>query len=259
MLSPEALVARARSAGITVLSVTDHDTTAGLAAARAAATRLGIMFVNGIEITAIEDERDVHVLGYFFDPEDSHLADFLAAQRDDRVRRLHDIASRLGEIGYPIDTDRVFSAARESGRSVGRPHIADALVAAGHATNRADAFDRLIGASGRAFVPRRGRPAAEVVSVIRAAGGIASLAHPGLTKRDDLIPSLATAGLTAIEARHGDHDATAEAHYRALAARHGLAVTGGSDFHSDADHHAGTLGTIGLPPEDFAVLQERLP
>jgi predicted metal-dependent phosphoesterase TrpH len=108
-------------------------------------------------------------------------------------------------------------------------------------------------------VPRRGRSAAEVVSVIRAAGGIASLAHPGITKRDDLIPSLAAAGLTAIEARHGDHDGAAEAHYRALAARHGLAVTGGSDFHSDGDHHAGTLGTIGLPAEDFAALQERLP
>ena len=259
MLSPEALVARARAAGITVLSVTDHDTTAGLATARAAATRAGIMFVNGIEITAIEDERDVHVLGYFFDPDDSQLAHFLAHQRDDRVRRLHDIVSRLGQIGYRIDVDRVFVAARESGRSVGRPHIADALVAAGHATGRSDAFDRLIGANGLAFVPRRGRSAAEVVSVIRAAGGIASLAHPGLTRRDDLIPALAAAGLTAIEARHGDHDAVMEAHYRALAARHGLAVTGGSDFHSDGDHHAGTLGTIGLPAEDFAALQERLP
>lgn len=259
MLSPDALVARARAAGITVLSVTDHDTTAGLATARDAATRAGIMFVNGIEITAIEDDRDVHVLGYFFDPDDSQLAHFLADQRDDRVRRLHDIVSRLAQIGYRIRADRVFSAARESGRSVGRPHIADALVAAGHATDRGDAFDRLIGANGLAFVPRRGRPAAEVVSVIRAAGGIASLAHPGITKRDDLIPSLAAAGLTAIEARHGDHDAPAEARYRALAARHGLAVTGGSDFHSDGDHHAGTLGTIGLPAEDFAALQERLP
>lgn len=258
-LSPEALVARARAAGITVLSVTDHDTTAGLATARDAARRAGIMFVNGIEITAIEDERDVHVLGYFFDPDDSHLADFLAIQRTDRVKRLHEIVSRLVQIGYRINADRVFSAAHESGHSLGRPHIADALVAAGHATDRSDAFDRFIGANGLAFVPRCGRPAAEVVTVIRAAGGIASLAHPGITKRDDLIPSLAAAGLTAIEACHGDHDTAVEAHYRALAARHGLAVTGGSDFHSDGDHHAGTLGTIGLPADDFAALQKRLP
>jgi 3',5'-nucleoside bisphosphate phosphatase len=95
--------------------------------------------------------------------------------------------------------------------------------------------------------------------LIRAAGGIASLAHPGLTKRDDLIPALAEAGLTALEARHADHDDETEARYRRLAWQHGLAVTGGSDFHADGDHHAGTIGQVGLSPEDFAALQERVP
>lgn len=258
VLTPEALVKRATAAGITVLSVTDHDTTAGLPAARDAATREGVMLVTGIEITAVEDDRDVHVLGYFFDPHDSQLIEFLAAQRNDRVRRVHEIVERLRAIGCGIDAEPVYAAASQSGRSVGRPHIADALIAAGHARDRSDAFDRLIGANGLAFVPRRGRRASEVVAVIRTAGGIASLAHPGLTRRDDLIPELAAAGLTALEACHSDHDAAAEAHYRQLAARHGLAITGGSDFHADGDHHAGTLGSVGLPPEDFAALQERL-
>ena len=256
-LSPDALVARAHAVGITVLSVTDHDTTAGLDAARAAAGRLGLTFVNGIEITAIEDDRDVHVLGYFFDPGDAALASFLAAQREDRVRRVYDIVERLTAMGYPLDAAPVFAAAQGEGRSVGRPHIADALVKAGHAANRTDAFDRLIGADGCAFVPRRGRRAADVVAVLRQAGGIASMAHPVLTRRDDLIPALASAGLTALEACHGDHDAQTEAHYRSLAARHGLAVSGGSDFHADGDHHAGTLGSVALPPADFMILQER--
>lgn len=258
MLAPDVLVARAKAVGITVLSVTDHDTTAGLAPARVAAAREGITLINGIEITSIEDDRDVHVLGYFFDPDDPNLAAFLSAQREDRIRRIHEIADRLRTIGCGIDPEPVF-AASHAGRSVGRPHIADALIAAGHARDRRDAFDRLIGANGLAFVPRRGRRAAEVVAVIRAAGGIASLAHPGLSKRDDLIPALAAAGLDALEACHSDHDAMAEAHYRHLAGRYGLGVTGGSDFHADGDHHAGTLGSVELPSEDFVALQERLP
>ena len=259
MLAPAALVARAQRAGISVLSVTDHDTTAALDEARAAALRANILFVNGIEITAVEAHRDVHVLGYFFDPGDRQLVEFLVGQRHDRVRRVHEIVGRLTAAGYSIDPGPIFAAAEREGRSIGRPHVADALVAAGHARDRNDAFDRLLGARGCAFVPRRGARAAEIVRVIRAAGGVASLAHPGLTRRDDLIPELARAGLSALEARHADHDAATEARYRALAADHDLVVTGGSDFHSDGDHHAGTLGTVALPPEDFAALQDRLP
>ena len=258
VLAPAALVARAHRGGITVLSVTDHDTTAGLSEAREAAARLDIRFVTGIEITAVERDRDVHVLGYFFDPGDRQLEAFLVGQRNDRVRRVHEIVDRLAAAGCVVDPAPIFALAEQAGHSIGRPHIADALVAAGHARDRNDAFDRLLGANGCAFVPRRGPTAAEIVGVIRAAGGIASLAHPGLTRRDDLIPALARAGLTALEARHADHDAETEARYRALAAAHGLAVSGGSDFHADGDHHAGTLGSVGLPPEDFAVLQDRV-
>ena len=258
VLAPDALVSRAKSAGITVLSVTDHDTTAGLAVAREAARRLDIVFINGIEITAVEADRDVHVLGYFFDPDDTQLAAFLERQREDRVRRVHEIVARLAAAGWRIDPQPVLAAAHQAGRSVGRPHIADALVAAGYARDRNDAFDRLIGNKGCAFVPRRGPSAVDVVALIRAAGGIASLAHPGLTQRDDLIPALAGAGLAALEARHADHDAETEARYRRLALQHGLAVTGGSDFHADQDHHVGTIGEVGLSPEDFAALRERV-
>ena len=259
VLAPDSLVLRAKSAGITALSVTDHDTTAGLAVAREAARCLDIRFVDGIEITAVEADRDVHVLGYFFDPDDDQLGAFLERQREDRVRRVHEIVARLAAAGWHIDAEPVLAAARQAGRSVGRPHIADALVAAGHARDRNDAFDRLVGSNGCAFVPRRGPSAVDVVALIRAAGGIASLAHPGLTRRDDLIPALAEAGLTALEARHADHDGEAEARYRRLALQHGLAVTGGSDFHADGDHHVGTIGQSGLSLEDFAALQERVP
>lgn len=257
-LSPSSLVARAAAAGLTVVSVTDHDTTAGLEEAGRAAGASGIRLVSGIEITAVEAGQDVHVLGYFFDPADPRLSDFLRVQRADRVRRVHEIAERLRAMGCAIDTQPLIAQGSGAGASVGRPHVADALVTAGHAADRADAFDRLIGRGRPAFVPRKGASTAEVVSVIRVAGGIASLAHPGLTQRDDLLRSLAASGLAALEARHSDHDAVTETRYRDLAAQYGLAVSGGSDFHGDNSHHAAGLGTITLPAEDFAALQERV-
>ena len=256
-LTPSQLIARAIGVGLTVVSITDHDTTAALDEARAAAAAAAITLVTGIEITAVDAEQDVHVLGYFFDSGDRRLSNFLLAQRADRVRRVHEIAARLHELGLPIETRPLENATRADGPSIGRPHVADALVAAGHAVDRGDAFARLLGRGRPAFVPRVGASPAEVVSVIRNAGGVASLAHPGLTRRDDLLPALAAAGLAALEAVHSDHDRSTEDHYRRLAAQHGLAVSGGSDFHGDLSHHAAGLGTIVLPPADFVDLQAR--
>jgi predicted metal-dependent phosphoesterase TrpH len=257
-LTPADLVARIAAAGLTIFAITDHDTTAGLREARTAAARLGLRFIDGIEITAVEDRRDVHILGYYINPDHAPLVEFLEIQRADRIRRVHEIAERLTTLGCTIDTRAILdSVARGDGRSVGRPQIANALVRAGHAVDRDDAFEKYLGEGGAAFVPRRGPAAAEVVRVIQDAGGLASLAHPGLTRRDDLIPALAAAGLGALEARHSDHDAAAESRYRALAAAHGLAVSGGSDYHGEISHRAQCLGTVVLAAEDFAQLEAR--
>jgi 3',5'-nucleoside bisphosphate phosphatase len=258
-LQPAALVARAAGAGLTVLSITDHDTLAGLPEARAAAARHGLRLVNGVEITAVEDRRDVHMLGYFIDPADAGLAAFLDRQRADRVRRLRQIADRLQSLGCPIDADALVAAAGpHSGRSIGRPQIAAALVAAGHARDPDDAFDRFIGENGPAYVPRRGATPDEVIGIVARAGGIVSMAHPGVTKVDGIIPRLAAAGLAALEARHSDHDFETEQRYRELAALHGLATSGGSDFHGDYGHRAGALGVVTLRADDFATLESRL-
>jgi predicted metal-dependent phosphoesterase TrpH len=132
-------------------------------------------------------------------------------------------------------------------------------VAAGHAQDRSDAFDRFLGNDRPAYVPRTGAPPEEVVDIVRRAGGITSLAHPGLLANDALIPRLAAAGLPAIEVRHSDHDAAAEARYREMASSLGLARSGGSDFHGDAGHRASLLGQVTLPAEDFAALEARVP
>jgi predicted metal-dependent phosphoesterase TrpH len=195
----------------------------------------------------------VHVLGYFIDTAFESLRAFLDRQREDRVRRVAEMGDRLAALGCPIDVAPILAAAAR-GQSVGRPQIAAALVETGHARTRDEAFERFLEAGGAAYVPRAGASPALVIDIIHAAGGIASLAHPGLSRRDHLIAPLAAAGLDALEARHSDHDAATEARYRALAADLGLLVTGGSDFHGDTGHRAARLGTVSLPSEDFDKL-----
>ena len=255
-LSPAALLDAAAAAGLTVLSITDHDTIAGYLDARRLLGGRALELVPGIEISAVHEGRDVHVLGYFVDPAASRLTDFLDRQRSDRRRRVVEMTDRLSSLGRPVDPRPILEAA-ERGRSVGRPQVADALVAAGHVRSRDEAFRRFLEAGAPAYVPRRGASPREVVSIIHDARGLASLAHPGVHHRDHLIEELAAAGLDAIEARHSDHDPGTEARYRRTAARLGLLVTGGSDFHGNGSHRAPTLGLVTLPHEDYARLRDR--
>lgn len=252
------LVARARGAGITTLSVTDHDTTAALDDVAKEAEASGITCVPGIEITAVWRRKDVHVLGYFFDPRSLDLQAFLASQRQDRVRRFRAMAVRVAELGLPIDVEALAEQSeRQSHHSLGRPLLADSLVAAGHVANRREAFDRYLGDQRAAFVPRSGASPEEVVAIIAGAGGISSLAHPGLLGHDELIAPMVRAGLHALEAYHSTHTPEIVRRYLGLAERHGLAVSGGSDFHGDESHDAEGLGRIGLPAQAFEGLRAR--
>lgn len=257
-LEPSALVSRVHGAGIKTLSLTDHDTMAGVAAAAARASSLGLEFLPGVEITAVLENRDVHILGYFLDPNPPGLEPFLASQQKDRVSRAREIAARLEELGVPIDIETQISDAENTGRVVARPQIAQCLVKAGHAGSEQEAFDRWLGDEGPAYVARQGSSPGDVVRVISRAGGVSALAHPGLLKRDDLIPSLAKAGLGALEVYHADHDRSKQDHYGKLAEQHDLAACGGSDFHGDDHHRAKQLGKVGPPREEFVLLLQRL-
>lgn len=254
LLTPAALVATAAAAGLHTISVTDHDTTAGLAEAAAAARALGVRLIDGIEITAVEGDRDVHLLGYFFDRDDPGLRDLLLAQRTHRVARLRQMAARLAESGAAVDVDPL--AASRHGKSVGRPLLADALVAAGHAADRRDAFDRYLVRGCPAFVARTGPSVGAAVDAIRAAGGVASLAHPGLLDADDRIALFVAAGVMAIEARHSDHNAAAEARYRAMADDLDVAISGGSDFHGDDRRRP--IGGVTISAAELARLEARV-
>lgn len=237
------------------MSVTDHDTVAALADVRALATKARVELVDGIEITSVHEGRDVHILGYFIDAGDAGLAEFLRTQRTRRVERLREIAARLARLGAEVNVDDLLAiAARKPGTSVGRPVIARALIAAGHVQSMNDAFDRYLAAGQPAFVPRIGPSPPEVVGMIHKTGGLASMAHPGVTNQPDLMAALVDSGLDAIEVFHSDHTPEIRHELQVFAARHQLLLTGGSDFHGD-DDRGRPLGGTTLPAADFAALQ----
>jgi len=255
--APRELVERAAQAGVTVMAVTDHDTTAAVAEVRAAARAHGIQPISGIEITAVDEGRDLHVLGYLFDPLNEALGAFLLTQRAARIARVEVIGLRLAARGLPIDVEPlVRQARRESGRSIGRPQVARAMVDAGHVADTNEAFDRWLGRGCPGYVPSAGVAAEAVIEIIHQAGGIASLAHPGKSGLEARIPSLAEAGLDAVEAFHPDHDASLVNQYIHIARELDLLLTGGSDFHGDPEHGLAP-GSVTLPAEEWDRLQAR--
>lgn len=256
---PAELVRLCLAAGLRTISVTDHDTTAAWPEAAAATARAGIEFVPGIEITAVLDGNDVHVLGYFPVLRAPLLDGFLADQRADRVRRVRRMARRLTDLGLPIDMDAEIGAAeRDPSRTIGRPHVADALVRAGHCVDRTEAFDKYIGEGCPAFIPRQGATPEDVIELIMGAGGLASLAHPALLGRDEIIPMLIAAGLPAIEVYHSEHDEFDRQRYRRAAEKSNLLCTGGSDYHGEESGRPVALGSVTLPAAEFERFRDRL-
>jgi predicted metal-dependent phosphoesterase TrpH len=257
---PDEVVARVHAAGLTTFAITDHDTVAALPEARALAGPRGLTLVPGIEITAVWEARDVHVLGYWCDETDPALLAFLVEQRARRVERVERIAHALAKAGAPVDvTPLLDDAAARPGAAVGRPGVARALMAAGHAVSVQDAFDRLLGEGRPGYVPRSGLAPEEVCAIVRAAGGLASIAHPGVTRRDDMLARWVRGGADALEVFHSDHSAADSARYLAAAAAFGAAVSGGSDFHGDdpMTNRSGRrlIGGVTLPAEWWTRLQ----
>jgi len=253
-LPPADLVTRASLVGITIMSVTDHDTVAGLPEVHRSAARAGIEVVDGIEITAVHDGRDVHVLGYFIDTSAAPLGEFLVAQRTQRVERARAIAARLSRLGIAVDVDALLAkVATRPGASVGRPMIARAMVGRGHVASVQEAFERYLAAGQPAYVPRSGQQPADVIAVIHRVGGLASLAHPGVTRKPELIEPLIESGLDALEVYHSDHAPEVQRDTLKTARQFGLLVTGGSDFHGDDDRRP--LGGVALPPPEFERLR----
>ncbi|HUP19850.1 MAG TPA: PHP domain-containing protein [Gemmatimonadota bacterium] len=254
LLSPEELVARAVEAGLATLAITDHDAVDALAPARAAAPP-GLEILAGVELSCRVGEREAHILGYGVDPDDPDLRASLARYARAREERARGMVERLVELGAPIE----FAAVERlsGGGTIARPHVAAARVAAGHVATVDEAFKRWIGRHGPAFVDKPRVSPAEACELVRAAGGVAGLAHPGTFRRDDLIPILVEAGMEALEVRHTEHSAAVARHYEAMAVRMGLLPTGGSDFHGSPGHRS-RLGIPAVPDAWVEALVARM-
>lgn len=257
--TPEELVARVRGAGIHTFGVADHDTVAAIAPTRDLASRAGLTFVAGVEITAVHNAKDVHMLGYFVDDESPVLVDFLENSLNDRLRRARLMSEKLAELGVPIDIDRLVAqtGGPNSGKAIARPVIAKALLEAGHVGSIQEAFDRFLAEGQPAYFGRFGASPVEVVGIIHEGGGLASFAHPGPLAKDELIEPLVEAGLDAIECYHSEHTPEMVDKYLQVARRYDLAVTGGSDYHGEGTRRAEFFGKVSLPDVEFARLLER--
>jgi predicted metal-dependent phosphoesterase TrpH len=233
------------------MAVTDHDTTLATREVAALAAARGIEAVSGIEITAVEEAKDVHILGYFVRPDDAELALFLTEQRARRIERIREITHCLAGLDMPIDLEPLLAeAGLKPGRSLGRPEVARAMIRAGYVVTISEAFDRWLAHGRPGFVPRKGPSCEAVIEIIHHAGGLASLAHPGRTDIDARIPALCRAGLDALEVHHSDHDAPLVERYLVMSVAAGVLVTGGSDFHGDPQQRR-SPGSRVLPEPDW--------
>jgi hypothetical protein len=245
-LSPEQAVAVAAQSGVEVLGVADHDTLEGLAAALAAGQRLGVTVVPGVEINTDYEYTEAHVLGYFVDHDSPQLNEALEDIRRRRWERAREMLARLARLGMPLEERRVRELA--AGGSVGRPHVARALVEAGYVKTGGEAFGRFIGRGQPAYVPRYHLTPRAAAQAVRAAGGVAVLAHPSKVGDDALVQALIEQGIEGLECFHCDHSAAHSRHYTALARQLGLVITGGSDSHGPRSERPVAIGAVAVPP-----------
>ncbi|MCP9996192.1 PHP domain-containing protein [Streptomyces werraensis] len=256
--TPAELVRKAAAAGLDVVALTDHDTTRGHAEALAALPR-GLTLVTGAELSCRLDGVGMHLLAYLFDPEEPALLAERELVRDDRVPRAKGMVAKLNELGVPVTWEQVARIAGSG--SVGRPHVASALVELGVVDSVSDAFTpEWLADGGRAYVPKHETDPFEAVRLVKNAGGVAVFAHPAAAKRgrtvpDSAIAELARAGLDGIEVDHMDHDPDTRARLRGLAGELGLLVTGSSDYHGS--RKTCVLGEFSTDPEVYGEITRR--
>ncbi len=250
-LAPERIVELAAAAGLAGIALTDHDSMSGIDEALEAGRIHALRVVPGIELSAsTPDGVQAHILGYHIDHTDERLTDTLEALRRDRLARASAIVEALADAGIDISLDDVLARAQHG--SVGRAHIAMALVDTGAASSVKDAFQTYIGRDKPFFRPKQVGTPEEVIALVHSVGGIAVLAHPAVNGSETLIDALVDAGLDGIEVYHAQQDETMRERLLATARAHGLIVTGGSDFHG----HPGASESIGDGGTPASVLAD---
>jgi 3',5'-nucleoside bisphosphate phosphatase len=253
-VAPAEVVAAAHRAGLCAIALTDHDTVDGVAAAQVAGEALGVRVIAGVELSAVDDGEEIHVLGlHLAHPE--HMASALDELKESRRDRAALIVERLNSLGMPVTLEAVYAAA--DGGAVGRPHIARALVAGGWARDFRDAFDRWLGNGKPACIEKRTVTFEEAARLIHDAGGLAVYAHPGGEASRASLAELASLGLDAVEVRHPSHTVDEIARLSAFTTELGLVPSGGSDWHGAQEGYR-ALGSMKVSAEWLAQQDARL-
>lgn len=253
-LPPERVVETAKRCNLSAIALTDHDSIAGVDSARAAGDRLGIRVVAGCELSAFQDDHEVHLLALHLtrlQTLERRLQE-LRALRHDRAEK---IVARLNELGIPVTLEEVLQ--QSDGGAVGRPHVARALMARGAVTDFKDAFVRYLGSGGSAFVPKARLSIEDAIEIAHEAGGLAIWAHPAEGGRRERLEPLVNAGLDGVEVKHPSHSADDVKSLQALADYFGLVVSGGSDWHGSSEGPR-KLGNMNVPLAWLEKQDERL-
>lgn len=261
--SPEEVVRRAKGLGLAAISVTDHDTVAGIPAALRAAeadswegSGQALEIIPGVEMTVVFRDRELHVLGYGVRIEDPEFSAFLGRMQEYRLDRIRKMIDRVRERGAQVTFEEVTAIAGPG--SVGRPHLAEAMIRKGFVGSLKEAFDRYLGDDAPCFVRGATLTVPDAVRLIRDAGGVAVLAHPHRLVEDDWMPELVQAGIQGIEVYHSDHPPAVAEKYRRMAEAKGLLITGGSDCHGARKQKGPLIGSVSVPYERLDRLREAM-
>ena len=230
-LSPEEIVRLAMEMGLAAVGITDHDNVAGVKEAMTFEEKYAVEVISGVELSAIEDSSDIHMLGYLIDVESVCLKEHLNLFRDARKVRAERMVAKLNSLGLGLSIEAVLAKAGPA--AVGRPHVAEALVDEGFISSYEEAFRKYIGFGGPAYEAKYEISPARAIELVHDAGGLAVIAHPGVHLKEETIRKILDAGVDGIETVHPKHSPETTLRFRTLANAHGLLETGGSDYHGD--------------------------
>jgi predicted metal-dependent phosphoesterase TrpH len=253
--SPEELVSNAAKNKLAAIALTDHDTVEGCERAAIACKAVEIEFIPGTELTAEQNENEIHILGYFLDTQNEKLLSEIAKFQSVRQSRIHEMVRLLNKLNVGLKVEDVIALA--NCRSPGRPHVARALVKAGFCSSLDEAFERFLKKHRPAWVPKAKISSQVAIDLIHGAKGLAVMAHPGLNRTDEVIPDLVDAGLDGIECFHTKHSTATSEHYLEIADKYNLLVTGGSDCHGMSKGKP-LIGTVKLPYREVEKLKAKV-
>jgi len=250
------LVRRANQAGLSIISLTDHDSVEGIDEATAEGQAVGVEVISGVELSATVGDQDIHILGYFFDHQDIRLREYLAVFRAERVRRAERIVGKLNDLKIPLTLEAVLDRAGTG--SVGRPHIAAALVDGGLTGTYHEAFLRYLGFGKPAYEKKYQISPRDAVELISSAGGLSFVAHPGPSTDEKVLLDLIKAGVDGIEVVHPAHSPELIVHYSGIASEYFLLTSGGSDFHGGRKNDHEVLGRYFISEKTVDMMRRQL-